>query len=94
MIGVNETKWDKLLRIKTSGRDDSRADQFRYPYEPTPYCVLERLAYNGYLGKKNVLIDYGCGKGRVDFYLAYQTRCRCIGIEYDDRIFRAAMINQ
>lgn len=94
MIGVNETKWDKLLRIKTSGRDDSQADQFRYPYEPTPYCVLERLAYNGYLGKKNVLIDYGCGKGRVDFYLAYQTRCRCIGIEYDDRIFRAAMINQ
>lgn len=24
----NETKWDKLLRIKTSGRDDSRADEY------------------------------------------------------------------
>lgn len=94
MKEMNENKWDKLLRIKTSGRDDSRADQFRYPYEPTPYCVLERLAYNGYLGKKNVLIDYGCGKGRVDFFLAYQTRCRCIGIEYDERIFRAAIANQ
>ena len=68
-----ENTWDKLLKIKTSGRDDSRSDQFRYPYEPTPYSVLERLANSGYLGKKDVLIDYGCGKGRVDFYLSYQT---------------------
>ena len=62
----NEVKYDKLLKIKTTGRDDSRADQYCYPYEPTPYGVLERLAYCGYLGKKNHLIDYGCGKGRVE----------------------------
>ena len=91
---MKENKWDKLLRIRTSGRDDSNADQFRYPYEPTPYCVLERLAYSGYIGKKNVLVDYGCGKGRVDFFLSYQTRCRSIGIEYDDRIFQSASENQ
>ena len=90
----NETKWDKLLRIKTSGRDDSRADQYRYPYEPTPYSVLENLANAGYIGKKNTLIDYGCGKGRVDFFLSYQTRCRSIGIEYDDRIYQTAIDNQ
>jgi len=90
----NENQWDKLLKIKTSGRDDSRADQFRYPYEPTPYCVLERLANEGYIGKKNTLIDYGCGKGRVDFFLSYQARCRSIGIEYDDRIYRVAVENQ
>ena len=33
----NENTWDKLLKIKTTGRDDSRADQYCYPYEPTPY---------------------------------------------------------
>jgi len=91
---MNETQWDKLLHIKTSGRDDSRADQYYYPYEPTPYSVLERLANEGYIGKKNRLIDYGCGKGRVDFFLAYQSRCRTIGIEYDDRIFKVAAENQ
>ena len=90
----HESKWDKLLRIKTSGRDDSRADQYRYPYEPTPYCVLERLANAGYLEKKNTLVDYGCGKGRVEFFLSYQTRCQSIGIEYDDRIFHMAVENQ
>ena len=76
------------------GRDDSNADQFRYPYEPTPYSVLERLANTGLVRKGNTLLDYGCGKGRVDFFLSYQTRCRSIGIEYDERIYGKAMENK
>lgn len=91
---MNEARWDALLQIKTSGRDDSHADQFRYPYEPTPYTVLERLANTGYIRKENVLLDYGCGKGRVDFFLSSQTRCRSVGIEYDERIYEKAMENR
>ncbi|MGN0359474.1 MAG: SAM-dependent methyltransferase [Hominisplanchenecus sp.] len=90
----NETRWDKLLQIRTMGRDDSSADQYRYPYEPTPYSVLERLADSGRIRKGNTLLDYGCGKGRVDFFLSYQTRCRSIGIEYDRRIYEKAMQNK
>ena len=93
MAKPNENRWDKLLRIRTSGRDDSESDQYRYPYEPTPYSVLERLAYSGYIGKNNMLVDYGCGKGRVDFYLSYQTRCKSVGIEYNERIIGTAMEN-
>ncbi len=89
-----EMQWDKLLKIKTSGRDDSNSDQYHYPYEPTPYCVLERLANSGWIGKKNVMLDYGTGKGRVCFYLSYQTRCQSVGIEYDERIFGQALENQ
>ena len=91
---MNEEKWDRLLQIRTSGRDDSHADQYRYPYEPTPYCVLERLADSGYLRKGNTLLDYGCGKGRVEFFLSWQTRCRSIGSEYDERIYEKAVENQ
>lgn len=93
-MNTSETRWDKLLKIKTSGRDDSRSDQYRYPYEPTPYSVLERLANSGYIRKKNVLLDYGCGKGRVELFMTYQTRCHAIGIEYDDRIFATACENK
>ena len=89
-----ETIWDKLLRIKTTGRDDSNSDQYRYPYEPTPYSVLERLANSGLISKKDVLLDYGCGKGRVDFFLSYQTKAKTIGIEYDERIYQRAIENQ
>lgn len=91
---TNENTWDKLLHIKTTGRDDSGADQYRYPYEPTPYSVLERLANNGFIGKKDVVLDYGCGKGRVDFYLAYQTKANTIGVEYDERIYQGAIENR
>lgn len=91
---MNEVRWDKLLHVKTTGRDDSRADQYHYPYEPTPYAVLERLANSGYITKKNTLVDYGCGKGRVDFFLSYQTRCKSIGVEYDDRIHEGTMENK
>lgn len=90
----NETRWDKLLKIKTSGRDDSHSDTYHYPYEPTPYSVLERLAQSGYIKKNNTLIDYGCGKGRVDFFLAYQCKCNTIGIEYDERIYEKAVSNK
>ena len=91
---MKEEKWDKLLQIRTTGRDDSHADQYRYPYEPTPYPVLERLANSGYIRKGNTLLDYGCGKGRVDFFLSWQTRCSSIGIEYDERIYEKAVENQ
>lgn len=90
----NEITWDKLLHIKTTGRDDSNSDQYRYPYEPTPYSVLERLANSGLIRKKDVVLDYGCGKGRVEFFLSYQTRAKTIGIEYDERIYKAAVENQ
>ena len=91
---MTETEWDKFLKIKTTGRDDSHSDQYRYPYEPTPYRVLERLAGSGYIGKRNTVLDYGCGKGRVGLFLAYQIRCRCVGIEYDERIYEAAVRNK
>ena len=89
-----EHAWDKLLQIKTTGRDDSNSDQYHYPYEPTPYAVLERLANSGLIRKRDVVLDYGCGKGRVDFFLSYQTKANTIGIEYDERIFEGAEKNR
>lgn len=91
---LTENQWDKLLKIKTSGRDDSKSDCYNYPYEPTPYPVLERLASSGYIKKNSCVVDYGCGKGRADFFLSYQTRCRSVGIEYDQRIYERAVKNQ
>ena len=90
----NENMWDKLLKIKTTGRDASNSDQYSYPYEPTSYRVLERLANSGLISKKDVVLDYGCGKGRVDFFLAYQTKATSIGIEYDERIYYVAIENR
>ncbi len=89
-----EDEWDRLLKIHTMGRDDSIAGEYNYPYEPTNYPVLERLANEGFIRKDNCLLDYGCGKGRVSFYMSYQTRCSSIGVDYDARMIHGALENQ
>ena len=89
-----EIAWDTSLQIQTTGRDDTGADQYHHPYEPTPYSVLERLADSGLISKDDVVLDYGCGKGRVSFFLTNQTKARTIGIEYDSRIYERALENQ
>lgn len=89
-----ESTWDKLLQIKTIGRDEIGADQYHHPYEPTPYSVLERLAGSGWIGKDDVVLDYGCGKGRVGFFLSYRVKAKTLGIEYDERIYGGALENR
>ena len=89
-----EQSWDKLLQIKTGGRDDTNADQYHHPYEPTPYAVLERLAASGLFRETDTVLDYGCGKGRVGFFLGYRTRSKTVCIEYDAHIFESAVENR
>ena len=90
----SEHNWDKLLQIQTNGRDETNADEYHHPYEPTDYRVLERLAKSGFFGEGDVVLDYGCGKGRVGFFLSYRTKAQTIGIEYDDHIYEEALNNR
>ena len=90
----HEKTWDASLRIQTCGRDELGADEYHHPYEPTPYSVLERLAGSCFIGKNDAVLDYGCGKGRVGFFLSYRTKAKTIGIEYDERIYGSALENR
>ena len=90
---MNDQQWDKKLKIQTVGRDASQSDAYRYPYEPTDYAVLQRLADSGWISPEHVLVDYGCGKGRVGFFLHAVVGCRTIGVEYDSRVYAAALEN-
>lgn len=90
----DENKWDEKLKINTVGRDDSKEDEHHFPYEPTPYCVLERMADSGFLSKDNVLVDYGSGKGRVDLFLSWKLGCKTIGIEFDSNVYQLSMENK
>lgn len=85
--------WDKKLNIDTCGRDASKEDDHHYPYEPTPYCVLERLAESKYISNENIVIDYGCGKGRVGLFLNHVLDCKVVGIDFDERMYKTAQEN-
>jgi len=88
-----ENAWERKLKIQTIGRDETSADNHHHPYEPTPYAVLERLADSGYIIRENCVVDYGCGKGRVGFFLNHQIGCKTVGVEYDPHIYEQARRN-
>ena len=89
-----EESLDKKLNIHTVGRDDALEDDHHFPYEPTPYAVLELLADSGWIGEENLLLDYGCGKGRASFYLSSATGCRSIGVDFNGGFIAAAEQNR
>ena len=90
---MTEREWDKRLRIKTIGREDEGNPHYS-PYEPTPYSVLQRLADSGHIGRKDHLLDYGCGKGRVAFFMASVIGCRVTGIDHSKKLIDMAKENR
>ena len=88
-----DERWEKKLNISTGAASHEKDDANHSRYEPTSYAVLEWLAESGRIGRSDVLVDYGCGKGRVGFYMSYITGCRSVGVEYDGRLCAAAEEN-
>jgi len=85
--------WERRLNICTAPAYHEKDDDNHSRYEPTDYAVLERLAESGYISKENTLVDYGCGKGRVSFFMDYATGCKTIGVEYNESLYGDALEN-
>ena len=90
---ISEREWDRRLCIVTTGLDATHADLHHNAYEPTPYTVLGRLVESGYVRENGNWIDYGCGKGRVSFFLHAHAGCRITGVEFEPSIYESAMEN-
>ncbi|MCR4656742.1 MAG: class I SAM-dependent methyltransferase [Lachnospiraceae bacterium] len=91
--GFNEILRDRQLNIDTTGRDETHSDEHHSPYEPTPYCVLDRMIDRGIFDDVSYLIDFGCGKGRVSLYLACRCGLNTTGIEKEPVFYKAALKN-
>ena len=91
---MTEKDYELLLNIETDGTDKYHTSHLYHRYEPTPYDMLNHLFQSYTLSEGDYVVDYGCGKGRVDFFLSYQTKAKTIGIEYDERIYQCASENQ
>ena len=89
----SEHWWDKKLHIDTCGREAFLTDPDCNGYEPTDYCVLERLAQSGCLTPESKLLDYGCGKGRCLLFLAAMTGCSAVGVEISEHLLQKAREN-
>lgn len=90
---IQDKTMDEELHIHTEGRDDKLSDEHHHPYEATEYEVLDRIIESGYLGAEDVLVDFGCGKGRVPIYISHRTGCRAVGVEMLPKMYEEAMEN-
>jgi len=87
--------YEKLLNIKTGiYQKESDDAQHYYPYEPTAYEALEALLESYAFKKDDCMVDFGCGKGRLSFFIHYFSRIHVKGIEMDKALYEAATANK
>ncbi|AMB98677.1 hypothetical protein AWM75_01110 [Aerococcus urinaehominis] len=75
--------WDKRLGIDTRGYIDlpKKHQDLGTRTESTDYLVLEEIFTSYQPGANSHLVDFGCGKGRVLFYIHYKFGIPATGIE-------------
>ena len=98
MIGelkVKELYYEEKLNIQTIGKKNEVNDSTYYhPYEPTPYSALEELCKHYKVTERDRLVDFGCGKGRLIFYLNYLFDAYVTGVEMNEVFYSDALINK
>lgn len=92
---MNEREYDELLNIKTAGDQKGFHASFHYHrYEPTSYHDLEILFKKYELKKSDSIVDFGCGKGRLNFYIHYLFHATVIGVEMNEEFYQDAVENK
>ncbi|PPA69286.1 SAM-dependent methyltransferase [Jeotgalibacillus proteolyticus] len=92
---MNELEYDQFLKIQSaSGLQALSNTIHQNRYEATPYAGLELLCENYPMKRSDELVDFGCGKGRVSFYLHHTFGLSVTGIEVNGQLFQAALENQ
>src|SRR5690625_6887657 len=90
-----EEKYDQALNIRTSGIREWRNDKNGYNrYEATPYEALDILFENYSLPSDAQLVDFGCGRGRISFYIHDRFNIPVSGVENNDKTFDELLKNE
>lgn len=91
---MSERKQDQLLGIRTIGLREW-ADQADYNrYEATPYAALDALFQAYRFTENDQVVDFGCGRGRVAFYIHNRFRIPVTGIEANETTLEEALDNK
>ena len=92
---MEERKLDKLLGIRTVGMREWTGNKVQYNrYEATPYKALKKLSENYKFRDTDKVVDFGCGRGRVAFYLHNRFHIPITGIEANDKTYKEALENK
>ena len=85
---------DQQLGIITEEIQTDGTDTFhRHRYEPTPYEVLDELFLYYTPTPDDHIVDYGCGLGRLNFYIEHRFSLPSTGIEFSEHYISRALTN-
>ncbi|QGM31987.1 methyltransferase [Bacillus sp. N3536] len=91
---MNESDYERLLRIQTAGMREWQYQSSHYNrYEATPYSALQKLFELYDWKATNRMVDFGCGKGRFPFYVHYFYNISVTGIEMNGQLYQESMEN-
>ncbi|MEH7247750.1 SAM-dependent methyltransferase [Neobacillus niacini] len=92
---MKERDYDEWLNIKTGGDHRGFNKSFHYHrYEATPYPALELLFARYPLTSSDHIVDFGCGKGRLNFYIHHHFQSFVVGVEMNETLYQEAIENQ
>jgi SAM-dependent methyltransferase len=92
---MNEKFYDELLNIKTRGDQKGLNKSLHYHhYEPTPYNALEKLFNKYELKSSDRIVDFGCGKGRLTYFVNYLCNASVVGVEMNEAFYQEAVENR
>ena len=87
--------YERLFNIKTTGEQQGFYESHHYNrYEATSYFALETLFKEYTLSSNDCIVDFGCGKGRLSFYINYYYNCKITGIEMNNNYFDICINNK
>ncbi|ESU33713.1 hypothetical protein G3A_04380 [Bacillus sp. 17376] len=92
---MNELQMEKVLNINTTGEQRGFMTSLHYHrYEPTPYSALELFFKEYNLTSHDHVVDFGCGKGRLNFYLNHHFNTNVVGVEMNEAFYMEALENK
>ena len=92
---MKERHYDEMLNIKTGGDHRGYNKSFHYHrYEATPYSALELLFAHYQLTSSDHIVDFGCGKGRLNFFIHHLFQASVVGVEMNETLYQEAIENQ
>lgn len=92
---MKEQFYDEMMNIRTEGDQEGFNKSFHYHrYEPTPYSALEDLFNEYELKSSDRIVDFGCGKGRLKFYINYLFDASVVGVEMNEDFYKEAVENR
>lgn len=88
-----DVMYDKLLGVSTDLEQTDYEGGDYFAFQSTGYSSLEKIFNSLDMNQYDSLVDFGCGLGRVLFFVSHRYMCRVTGVEYDPDLYELLLDN-